>query len=220
MQDDDRALSDLVENLFDDVNHWWAEVVRGRNIELHKSSLCLCQNPWQDDPLATEGCSKRNFGCIAGSSNDFINAVNARWVIFSAGHAHEHPLEVTATRYINIGYAPECMLRTDLGDDHGNEEWDFGRINNHTDQAFDDPIEITLPGTGGDPTVGYIGETPVACPDLGLTHDGGPPAPVEVRMSRNQICHTPDSPWYDRMSFFTEFDSVQACINAGGRLPR
>ncbi len=112
------------------------------------------------------------------------------------------------------------MLRTDIGDDEGNREWNFGRTNNHTDQAFDDPIEITLPTTGGDPTVAYVGQNAVICPDLGLQLDNGQLVTVAVRMSRNQICHTPDSPWYDRMTFFTEFDSVQACLNAGGRLPR
>ena len=173
-----------------------------------------------DRPIASTILFAPHHGGDDGSSEDLINAVNARWVIFSSGHDNNHPLQVTAERYTTIGYAPACLLRTDLGDDEGNREWNFGRTNNHTDQAFDDSIEITLPTPGGDPTVGYVGGNAVNCPDLGHHLDGGPLPAVVVRMSRNQICHTPDSPWYNRLSFFTEFDSVQACVNAGGRLPR
>ena len=104
-------------------------------------------------PIDAEILFAPHHGGDDASSNDFINAVNPRWVIFSAGHQHDHPLQVTADRYLNLGFAAECLLRTDLGDDEsGNDEWSFGRVNGEQDPAFDNAVIITLPVGGGDPT--------------------------------------------------------------------
>lgn len=40
-----------------------------------------------------------------------------------------------------------------------------------------------------------------------------------VKLSSSGICHTPDSPWYDRTRDFTPYDSLEACL-AHGRLPK
>lgn len=41
-----------------------------------------------------------------------------------------------------------------------------------------------------------------------------------VKMSNSGICHPPQSSWYDRTKTFQPFDSVEACLASGGRLPK
>jgi hypothetical protein len=41
-----------------------------------------------------------------------------------------------------------------------------------------------------------------------------------VKMSNSGICHPPQSSWFDRTKNFQPFDSVDACLAAGGRLPK
>lgn len=46
------------------------------------------------------------------------------------------------------------------------------------------------------------------------------PAMAVVKLSKNGICHTPQSPWYSRTKNYTPFEDMQSCLNAGGRLPQ
>ena len=41
-----------------------------------------------------------------------------------------------------------------------------------------------------------------------------------VKMSQSGICHDPDSAWYEKTTRFVPYPSVEACLQAGGRLPR
>jgi hypothetical protein len=41
-----------------------------------------------------------------------------------------------------------------------------------------------------------------------------------VKMSSSGICHDSNSPWYSQTQKFTTFDSIEACLRAGGRLPK
>ncbi len=41
-----------------------------------------------------------------------------------------------------------------------------------------------------------------------------------VKLSTAGICHTENSPWYEKTKNFTIFSDLQACIAAGGRLPK
>lgn len=41
-----------------------------------------------------------------------------------------------------------------------------------------------------------------------------------VKKSESDICHSPESPHYSRTKNFQAFDSVQGCLNSGGRLPK
>lgn len=41
-----------------------------------------------------------------------------------------------------------------------------------------------------------------------------------VKMSSSGICHDSNSPWYSQTQKFTAFDSMEACLRAGGRLPK
>lgn len=40
-----------------------------------------------------------------------------------------------------------------------------------------------------------------------------------VKLSESLICHTQQSPWYGKTTNFIAYDSLDACLNAGGRLP-
>tara|TARA_A100001391_G_scaffold112665_1_gene75745 strand:+ start:297 stop:713 length:417 start_codon:yes stop_codon:yes gene_type:complete len=39
-------------------------------------------------------------------------------------------------------------------------------------------------------------------------------------MSNSGICHPPQSSWYERTKNFEPFNSIDACLTAGGRLPK
>jgi len=41
-----------------------------------------------------------------------------------------------------------------------------------------------------------------------------------VKKSRTGICHGPSSRYYAQTQHFTAFDSLEACVASGGRLPR
>lgn len=41
-----------------------------------------------------------------------------------------------------------------------------------------------------------------------------------VKMSTSGICHAPGTTYYDRTENFTPYTSLQACLDAGGRLPK
>jgi len=41
-----------------------------------------------------------------------------------------------------------------------------------------------------------------------------------VKQSSSGICHPPESSWYDRTKSYSAYDSIQACLDAGGRLPK
>lgn len=45
-----------------------------------------------------------------GSSRCFIEATTPTHVIFSAGHQHDHPADVTAQRYIDFGIVPVANM--------------------------------------------------------------------------------------------------------------
>ncbi|WP_273208843.1 HNH endonuclease family protein [Marinobacter subterrani] len=41
-----------------------------------------------------------------------------------------------------------------------------------------------------------------------------------VKQSNSGICHPPESRWYERTENYTAFNSVEACLEADGRLPK
>ena len=41
-----------------------------------------------------------------------------------------------------------------------------------------------------------------------------------VKKSRSGICHTPQSPYYARTTNYQSFDSLESCLQNGGRLPK
>lgn len=41
-----------------------------------------------------------------------------------------------------------------------------------------------------------------------------------VKKSRSGICHSQSSQWFERTQNYKSFNSIEACINSGGRLPK
>ena len=41
-----------------------------------------------------------------------------------------------------------------------------------------------------------------------------------VKKSNSGICHDPSSPYYAQTQHYTEFSSIEECLNSGGRLPK
>jgi hypothetical protein len=57
------------------------------------------------------------------------------------------------------------------------------------------------------------------------THAGQPMPGVEqpqepVKLSRSGICHAPGSTYDARTKNFTPFPNLEACLRAGGRMPK
>jgi len=47
-----------------------------------------------------------------------------------------------------------------------------------------------------------------------------PVAAETVKKTSSGICHPPESSWYERTENYTAYDSVEACLEADGRLPK
>lgn len=50
-----------------------------------------------------------------------------------------------------------------------------------------------------------------------------PAAPTStgvVKMSRTGICHAPGTTYYNQTKHYTSYDSLDACLGAGGRMPK
>lgn len=163
-------------------------------------------------PIASDVLIAPHHGSDDASSTEFIRAIEASWVIFSAGHNHGHPKAVTAERYLSVGYDPECLLRTDRGDNEGGGEWSFGATDQR-DGVGDDSILVRLAPTG-DLFVRYSDGEPIDCERDTLSEST---ILSIVKKSRSGICHTSESPWFDRTQNFTPFSTLQACLASGGR---
>lgn len=44
-------------------------------------------------------------------------------------------------------------------------------------------------------------------------------AHATIKQSSSGLCHPPHSPWYERTTRFTAYPNLEACLDAGGRLP-
>ena len=86
-------------------------------------------------------------GSDDASSREFIAAVDPSWVVFSSGHAHHHPRQTTADRYLDHGIPAERMLRTDRGDNEGGTEWSYA-TSPYPDPVGDDDVDILIRPNG------------------------------------------------------------------------
>lgn len=123
-----------------------------------KDAEAFMVNNVTDVPIGAEVIIAPHHGGNNGSSRCFIEAVDPDFVIFSAGHNHEHPTANAAQRYIDNGVGVNNIFRTDRGDDEGGFEWDHGRMGGCQDPRGDDDIEVILPRTG-QPEVAYLSNT-------------------------------------------------------------
>lgn len=124
----------------------------GRHID-DPASTCIAAEKFMVDnaasvPIQSSVLIAAHHGADNGSSIPFIQAVNPRYVVFSAGHAFQHPRQVTAGRFLNFGLSSNSIFRTDRGDDEGLKEWDHLRIPGHVDPAGDDDVDVLIRGNG------------------------------------------------------------------------
>ena len=95
-------------------------------------------------------------------------------------------------------------------------------LGNHLKRRLDAPEEATAPGTAVPPlpTVAETLGTDVAKqPEVPGTEVTKQSAPA-VEMSRSGICYEAGTGRYDRIQNFEPFNSLEDCLNSGGRLPR
>jgi len=106
-------------------------------------------------PLKSDVLLAPHHGGDNGSSACFIQEVDPNFVVFSAGHSHDHPTADAAGRYLAHGVLLSNMFRTDLGDDESandtantEREWDHGRIPGCSDRRGDEDVDIVLRASG------------------------------------------------------------------------
>ena len=113
-------------------------------------------------PIKADVIIAPHHGGNNGSAKCFIEEVDPEFVVFSAGHDHQHPTRSAAQRYIDSGVRIENIYRTDRGDhEQGPFEWDHGRLIGCRDPQGDDDVEILLPSSG-DVEVAYL-DSSVSC---------------------------------------------------------
>lgn len=49
---------------------------------------------------------------------------------------------------------------------------------------------------------------------------GAAQAAEPVKMSKSGICHAPNTTYYKQTKNYTPYQTLQACLNAGGRIPK
>ncbi len=125
----------------------------GRHNDAHENQLIATEKFLVDNSQAlvidSDVLIASHHGADNGSAKKFIEAVSPEWVIFSAGHDHEHPRKDTAERIMRAGVQKANILRTDLGDDEDDDkEWQEGKIPGHHDRAGDDGVLIEISSQG------------------------------------------------------------------------
>lgn len=90
-------------------------------------------------PIRSDVLIAPHHGANNASARSFIEAVDPQFVIFPAGHAHAHPRQAAADRYLAHDLDLAHMFRTDRGDDDV-------EILLKSDGSVD--VEYRQPGTG------------------------------------------------------------------------
>jgi len=107
-------------------------------------------------PITADVLIAPHHGGNNGSALCFIERVAPRFVVFSAGHDHQHPTGAAAGRLLAGGVPPSRIFRTDRGDhEAGPFEWREGRVPGCRSPRGHDDVEITLPPVGA-ATVRYL----------------------------------------------------------------
>jgi len=108
-------------------------------------------------PIRSDVLISPHHGADNGNSACFLAEVQPSYMIFSAGHNHDHPTTSAAERAIAVGIQRARMFRTDRGDDEGGFEWNEGRVTGCSDGTGDDDVRIILGDNG--PAVSYISQS-------------------------------------------------------------
>ncbi|WP_438479706.1 ComEC/Rec2 family competence protein [Oleiharenicola lentus] len=125
----------------------------GRHIE-DADDVCLAAEKFMVDnaeavTIDSDVIVAPHHGADNGSSTPFIEAVSPEYVIFPAGHKHQHPTKSAAQRYLAAKVSLQKIFRTDRGDhEKGPFEWDHQRKDGESDRPGDDDVEIKITATG------------------------------------------------------------------------
>jgi micrococcal nuclease len=113
-------------------------------------------------------------------------------------------------RLIQDGYA---IARYDSRDGYGKHTREDAYVTADTATAH-------RCGVSGSSTAGTSGSGSSGSTSAGSTSGSSSSSSGVVKRSRRDICHAPGTTWYDQTTNFTPYDTLDACLASGGRLPR
>ena len=121
----------------------------GRDMHIDDDNQCKYAEKLMVDNAAEAPIDARviiapHHGSETSGSSCFLNAVNAEYAVFSAGHTFDHPRVGAVDRYLDAGVIATKVYRTDRGDDEGVNESPLQRVPNCKDRSGDDDIEIVI----------------------------------------------------------------------------
>jgi competence protein ComEC len=121
----------------------------GRDMQIDDDSQCKYAEKLMVDNAAEVPIDARviiapHHGSETSGSTCFLEAVNAEFAIFSAGHTFDHPRAGAVNRYLDAGVIAAKVYRTDRGDDEGINESPLQRVSNCKDRSGDDDVEIVI----------------------------------------------------------------------------
>lgn len=88
--------------------------------------------------------------------------------------------------------------------------------------ASDTDKGLWSPDTCNGTKTAVVKEQPAPAPQVQQPAPAAAPSPSSggvVKMSNSGICHAPGTTYYNRTTNFTPYNDINACLNAGGRLP-
>lgn len=124
--------------------------------------------------------------------------------MISDGYAHEYTYDSNPYKYQSDFIAAEKQAR-----EAGRGLWSSETCNGDTTKAADAPKAVEVPTTTVKSTPTTITPVPTT-----TTQSGG-----VVKKSKTGICHAPGTTYYNRTTNYTSFNSLDACLSSGGRLP-
>jgi len=125
----------------------------GRDMHLDEPDQCKYAEKLMVDeaanvPIDADVIIAPHHGSDTSGSTCFLNAVDAEFAIFSAGHDYEHPRKGAVERYVATGMDESKVFRTDRGDDEDGDESPLQRVAGCTDSIGDDDVEIVIRQNG------------------------------------------------------------------------
>jgi len=125
----------------------------GRDMDVDDVDQCkYAEKLMVDDaaevPIDADVIIAPHHGSETSGSTCFLNAVGAKFAIFSAGHKYKHPTKDSVNRYLDTGTSKTRVYRTDRGDDEGGAESPLQRVPGCKDHSGDDDIEIVIRQNG------------------------------------------------------------------------
>lgn len=135
-------------------------------------------------------------------------------LMISEGYAHEYT-------YNNNPYKYQAEYR--LAEKQAREAslglWSPNTCSGDTKKAASSSGTPSPAATTSTPTPSTTSTTPSTSPTASPALNQMQTSEGVVKKSKSDICHAPGTTYYDRTTNYTPFDTVQACLDSGGRLP-